>query len=1445
MRRSKLFFSTLAVLAVLAVLGLRTTSTAYAQYDCAGQNEVAVEDCEALIALYQATTVNGPWDHDSGFWQAVDNDPNNDLPLSQWATRDPVEIENGRVAHVNLWGNNLNGALPDAICDLEALRELDLDINKLTGTIPACIGQMAALEKLSIQQFEPSNLEGTLPASLGDLANLKELTLPGHTFTGPIPASLGNLANLEILVLGGSLGQAGNQLDGPIPASLGQLTKLTILDLRGNRLTGPIPASLGNLSNLQQFWAAGGNQLSGLIPASLGRLSRLEILRLDLNALTGFEEGSYDGWTSLQDLRLAENQLENVPDLSGLTSLTTLRISRNALRFDDLEPLAGFVGQIDFRYESQASVALRVTEENGLTVLWMDAGGDATVYEWVRRDEATNSFVTIPDSTDARYTVSESGRYGSRARHPQFPDLTLFGPAIDVEVDGCPVGKAAAGCGFIVNVPVDTGFPLDANGDPDLPDDGLCDVDPNTDDNQCSLRAALQLTNAGFGKNSQAPVVITFAIPDDATIQLAGALPEITKPVEILGSTQNAGFVVVQGEGKSFDGLVIREGGQGSTIEGLNLSDFSVGIQLHGGGENNITKCVIMKNSTGIQIEASSHNIIRENVISENAEDGIVVYDPENQIIDNKIGIDEGGTQPRGNGGHGIRLNGASNTTIRGNVISSNEKDAIISTEASGLIERNLIGTDQTGTLGLPNKNGIELLDAFSTTIRDNTISGNSGIGVYVYFGGDNTISDNVIGLDSSGTVPVPNKAGIILHGAGSSTVQDNVISSNIDTGIIITVRNRPNTIISNKIGTDITGTLPRGNGANGVVIDAPETSVLQNVIAANGENGIRVLPQADSTRIQDNKIGSTVQGGLDDDLLIANRGNGVRADQVEDIEISNNLIAYNLGRGVLLRHARKGTVWQNTIQENSHGIEIDDGQAIRVTRNTIQGNRESGVLLDDLLRGDVRSNTIQDNRYGIANDGGQDINMDDNTIQRNSESGILLRDAGGGTLWYNTISHNQYGIEIDGGQAVTISNNDLYRNLKKAIFARDIGDVEQFTSLTIVGNEIVQTQSATTGIHLLKAHARIAGNIITEDVGDAIKLEDGSTAQMVGNNIFGNAGMGLNNLTPSVMVTANDNWWGDASGPGGQGPGSGDEVSAGVDVSSWLGEMVAVVVSAERDEILLPIGEADTVSVFVQNWQRRDDALDLTISDTQGWLQSPATLTVTLDDSTGAEARLVVAVPTGTPDGATSTVNVTAVSQADDSHTATTSFTLRAESAALAEVLVLPGTVNVAPGDTVQFDALGLDQFNRAVEIMPTWTATGGVIDSDGVYIAGETTGEFVVTATDPATGLSGTARVGNGVAVAVEEAGDVPEAFHLAPNYPNPFNAETTIAFTLPQPARVRLAVYDVLGREVAVLVDDALPPGTHQARFDASRLASGVYFYRLAADRSSQTRTMLLLR
>jgi glycosidase len=83
----------------------------------------------------------------------------------------------------------------------------------------------------------------------------------------------------------------------------------------------------------------------------------------------------------------------------------------------------------------------------------------------------------------------------------------------------------------------------------------------------------------------------------------------------------------------------------------------------------------------------------------------------------------------------------------------------------------------------------------------------------------------------------------------------------------------------------------------------------------------------------------------------------------------------------------------------------------------------------------------------------------------------------------------------------------------------------------------------------------------------------------------------------------------------------------------------------------------------------------------------------------------------------------------------------------------------------------------------------------------------------------------------VAVPESRGIPGVFALDQNYPNPFNPNTVLGFELPETGRVRLAVYDILGREVAVLVDGVYPAGRNTVTFDGTRLASGVYLCRLS--------------
>ncbi|HCY77070.1 MAG TPA: hypothetical protein DHV28_14200 [Ignavibacteriales bacterium] len=96
------------------------------------------------------------------------------------------------------------------------------------------------------------------------------------------------------------------------------------------------------------------------------------------------------------------------------------------------------------------------------------------------------------------------------------------------------------------------------------------------------------------------------------------------------------------------------------------------------------------------------------------------------------------------------------------------------------------------------------------------------------------------------------------------------------------------------------------------------------------------------------------------------------------------------------------------------------------------------------------------------------------------------------------------------------------------------------------------------------------------------------------------------------------------------------------------------------------------------------------------------------------------------------------------------------------------------------------------------------------------------------------------------------LPEKFSLFQNYPNPFNPSTTIRYSIPnvtlsgvEGSRVQLRIYDILGNEVATLVNEYKPAGMYNLQFTMNNLASGIYFYRLTAGSFVQTKKMILLK
>lgn len=90
-----------------------------------------------------------------------------------------------------------------------------------------------------------------------------------------------------------------------------------------------------------------------------------------------------------------------------------------------------------------------------------------------------------------------------------------------------------------------------------------------------------------------------------------------------------------------------------------------------------------------------------------------------------------------------------------------------------------------------------------------------------------------------------------------------------------------------------------------------------------------------------------------------------------------------------------------------------------------------------------------------------------------------------------------------------------------------------------------------------------------------------------------------------------------------------------------------------------------------------------------------------------------------------------------------------------------------------------------------------------------------------------------------------EVPAKFILNQNYPNPFNPSTNISFSVTLRGLVRIQVFDIMGREISVLINETLEPGNYQVTFNAENLSSGIYYYRLSAGNFSETRKMILIK
>jgi titin len=638
------------------------------------------------------------------------------------------------------------------------------------------------------------------------------------------------------------------------------------------------------------------------------------------------------------------------------------------------------------------------------------------------------------------------------------------------------------------------------------------------DNGNGSLRWAIEQANANAGGDT-----INFSV--SGTISPLSALPAITDDETVIDASSR------------WDGAW-PDGQPGITLDGSDAGDVN-GLEIMDANSCCIRGLLITSfkgdEKAGVMIQDGQFNTIGgtlagyRNVISEN-NDGVTIRGADNNtIVGNYVGTDANGTAAMGNFWTGIWIHaGSQSNAIEGNVISGNGHDGIVIVESdtkNNVVSGNYIGTDVTGAIGLGNSGaGIIIAGGAkwntiggATTDERNVVSGNGWDGVRIIDPETegNTVSGNYIGTDATGTmaigntwrgVRIENEAQSNIIGGGSINKR-NIISGNNEDGVaILGSGTNNNTVSSNYIGLDVTGTTDLGNLWFGVRIENGSQSNIvggkssedRNIISGNQEAGIGFM-------------GSNTENNIA-------IGNYIGTDYSGNFPLGNSYV----GIGIL--NARLNVIGginpgeRNIISGNFIGVGID-------------GSSSNNIILGNYIGTDASGTVDVGNEFagvGITNEAYSNIIGGINPGKGNIISG-----------------NDQYGVGIDGSG----SNNMVLGNY--------------------IGTDVNGTGSLGNGdgIYCINSFLVIQGNTISKNEA-GIRCEGTANTDLGGgpeirygyNSIYDNQNYNIYNDTTNTIM-AEYNWWGQDPPDPGQFYGS-------VDYDPWLNCPAKVMLASRPREL-------------------------------------------------------------------------------------------------------------------------------------------------------------------------------------------------------------------------------------------------------------------------------------
>lgn len=512
---------------------------------------------------------------------------------------------------------------------------------------------------------------------------------------------------------------------------------------------------------------------------------------------------------------------------------------------------------------------------------------------------------------------------------------------------------------IVVNSPLDTADPTPANG--------ICDADPGTAGNQCTLRAAIQTAQGSLGSdtihfansmnillNSNLPGLaedgLTIEAEAGQTVRINGQ-GSVNNIFRITGSHVTISNVVIYGSGPFYSDIWINDADEGVVIANNLLGDDDPAAGGCGQSDSAYGGIYI---SSSTSAPTATHRVwIYGNTIEcyrGSPGDGITLFNTNAVFIGNHL--EESIPAVPGNvirqNQLGLANYGGDIILVSGNVIENNTGHGI-AVESHDLF---IIGC---------------LDAAIDRELCRNKIRGNGGAGVYTF--GMNSgrlgLAANWIGLADDGITAVPNQIGLHLHTDNVDTlVISNTISGNIEDGIRIQESRGEHSIWGNVIGLGADGVTAVPNGSHGIALfdDAGDTHIGEqlatfgNTISGNDGFGI-LVSNSPSTTIDSNTIGLaldgvTPRGNNYDGIYVLNSDGTTIGSLTSAAYYGTQKIAYNGDHGVYLENANHTGIGPTTDVTHNQltGIYIYNSQENSVFPNLVAHNGDEGIQLSGNL---------------------------------------------------------------------------------------------------------------------------------------------------------------------------------------------------------------------------------------------------------------------------------------------------------------------------------------------------------------------------------------------------------------------------------------------------------------------------------------------------------------